>query len=148
MTKYLLNSSKYDSIWWDIDTYDSYEDAKREAVGQYRRACKGEYTELFGLGAEDIFPNDSYTNKRCYIGEKNPFDFRIDGDNIIEMVQDILSWDWDLDEDVIDYPTRDEISDLTEVMTNAFAHWCKKHGYYTDIYNVINIEELYVGDDA
>ena len=145
MTKYVLNGSdNCDCIWWNEDTYDSYEDAKREATDQYQRACKGEQTELFGSGAADSVPEYSYANKLCYIGEKYPFDFRIDGNDIIEMAQDRLAWDWGLDH--VDYPTWDEISDLTEVMTNAFANWCKKHGYYTDIYNVINIEELYVGN--
>lgn len=140
MTKYLLNGANdQDDIWWNEDTYDSYEDAKREAIDQYKRACNGEETDLFEAGTKDTVPD------YCYIGEKYPFDFRIDGDDIIEMVQDRLAWDWDLDD--VDNPTRDEINDLTEVMTDAFAGWCKKHGYYTNVYNVTNIEELYVGDE-
>lgn len=146
MTKYVLNDSNdCDCIWWNEDTYDSYEDAKREATDQYQRACKGEQTDLFEAGTKDTVPDC------CYIGEKYPFDFRIDGDDIIEMVQDRLDCDWmdcDWDLDDVDNPTRDEINDLTEVMTDAFAGWCKKHGYYTNIYNVINIEELHVGDKA
>ena len=144
MTEYVLNDSNdCDCIWWNEDTYDSYEDAKREATDQYQRACKGEQTDLFEAGTKNTVPD------YCYIGEKYPFDFRIDGDDIIEMVQDRLDCDWmdcDWDLDDVDNPTRDEINDLTEVMTDAFAGWCKKHGYYTNIYNVINIEELYVGD--
>lgn len=145
MTKYVLNDSNdCDCIWWNEDAYDSYEDAKREATDQYQRACKGEQTDLFEAGTKDTIPD------YCYIGEKYPFDFRIDGDDIIEMVQDRLDCDWmdcDWDLDDVDNPTRDEINDLTEVMTDAFAGWCKKHGYYTNIYNVINIKELYVGDE-
>ena len=140
MTKYMLNDSDdCDCIWWNEDTYDSYEDAKREATDQYQRACKGEQTELFEAGTKNTVPD------YCYIGEKYPFDFRIDGDDIIEMVQDRLAWDCGLDD--IDYPTRDEINYLTEVMSNAFVRWCEKQGYYTNIYNVINIKELYVGDE-
>lgn len=144
MTKYLLNGANdQDDIWWNVDEYNSYEDAELEAMRQYQRACNGEETDLFEAGTKDTVPD------YCYIGEKYPFDFRIDGDDIIEMVQDRLDCDWmdcDWDLDDVDCPTQDEISDLTEVMTNAFANWCKKHGYYTNIYNVINIEELYVGD--
>ena len=146
MTKYVLNDSNdCDCIWWNEDTYDSYEDAKREATDQYQRACKGEQTDLFEAGTKDTVPD------YCYIGEKYPFDFRIDGDDIIEMVQDRLDCDWmdcDWNLDDVDCPTRDEINDLTEVMSDTFARWCEKHGYYTNIYNVINIEELYVGNDA
>lgn len=145
MTKYLLNGANdQDDIWWNVDEYNSYEDAELEAMRQYQRACNGEETDLFEAGTKDTVPD------YCYIGEKYPFDFRIDGDDIIEMVQDRLDCDWmdcDWDLDDVDCPTQDEISDLTEVMTNAFANWCKKHGYYTNIYNVINIEELYVGDE-
>lgn len=145
MTKYLLNGANdQDDIWWNVDEYNSYEDAELEAMRQYQRACNGEETDLFEAGTKDTAPD------YCYIGEKYPFDFRIDGDDIIEMVQDRLDCDWmdcDWDLDDVDCPTQDEISDLTEVMTNAFANWCKKHGYYTNIYNVINIEELYVGDE-
>ena len=128
MTKYVLNDNNdCDCIWWNEDTYDSYEDAKREATDQYQRACKGEQTDLFEAGTKDTVPDC------CYIGEKYPD-------------CDWMDCDWDLDD--VDNPTRDEINDLTEVMTDAFAGWCKKHGYYTNIYNVINIEELHVGDEA
>lgn len=140
MTKYVLNGANdQDDIWWHVDEYNSYEDAELEAMRQYDIACKGEQTDLFEAGTKDTVPD------YCYIGEKYPFDFRIDGDDIIEMVQDRLDCDWNLDD--VDCPTQDEISDLTEVMTNAFANWCKKHGYYTNVYNVTNIEELYVGDE-
>ena len=146
MTKYVLNDSNdCDCIWWNEDTYDSYEDAKREATDQYKRACNGEKTDLFEAGTKDTVPEYSYANKRCYIGEKYPFDYRIDGDDIIEMIQDQLEWDLGLDD--IDYPTRDEINYLTEAMSNTFVRWCEKYGYYTNIYNVTNIKELYVGDE-
>lgn len=141
MTKYLLNGANdQDDIWWNVDEYNSYEDAELEAMRQYDIACKGEETDLFETGTKDTVPD------YCYIGEKYPFDYRIDGDDIIEMVQDRLAWDWGLDD--IDYPTRDEINDLTEVMSNTFACWCEKYGYYTNIYNVINIKELYVGNEV
>lgn len=139
MTKYVLNDiNDCDCMWWNEDTYDSYEDAKREAIDQYKRACNGEETDLFEAGTKDTVPD------YCYIGEKQPFDFRIDGDDIIEMAQDRLDWGWGLDD--VYCPTQDEINYLTEVMSNAFTRWCEKYGYYTNIYNVINIKELYVGD--
>lgn len=139
MTQYVLNDSNdCDCIWWNEDTYDSYEDAKLEAMRQYDIACNGEETDLFEAGTKDTVPD------YCYIGEKYPFDFRIDGDDIIEMVQDRLDCDWNLDD--VNCPTQDEINYLTEVMSNAFTRWCEKYGYYTNIYNIINIKELYVGD--
>lgn len=140
MTQYVLNGANdQDDIWWHVDEYNGYEDAELEPMRQYDIACNGEETDLFEAGTKDTVPD------YCYIGEKQPFDYRIDGDDIIEMIQDRLAWDLGLDD--IDYPTRDEINYLTEAMSNAFVRWCEKYGYYTNIYQVVNIKSLYVGDE-
>lgn len=141
MTQYVLNNIQ-DGIWWNTDTYDSCEDAKREAADQYRSACQGDSTDLFLAGTKDTVKD------YCYIGEKCPFDYLVDGDIIIEMIQDELA-QLGLEDvaDNFDYIAQTEIDDLSDIMTNAFIGWCKKHWHYSDIYSVVNIEKLYVGDE-
>lgn len=142
MTKYVLNGANdQDDIWWHVDEYNSYEDAELEAMRQYDIACNGEETDLFEAGTKDTVPD------YCYIGEKQPFDYRIDGNDIIEMIQDSLACcGLESAAEMFDDAPSDDVNDLTDIMTDAFITWCATHCYNTDIYQVVNIKNLYVGD--
>ena len=74
------------------------------------------------------------------IGEK--WKPEIDGEGIVDMLQDnAYDIGGEFAESYLQGVTKEEIDELTKVLTKAFDAWAAKHGYEPDFYPVENVKE-------
>lgn len=83
------------------------------------------------------------THTKVYIGivgEK--WKPEIDGEGIVDMLQDnAYDIGGEFAESYLQGVTKEEIDELTDVLTKAFDAWAAKHGYEPDFYPVENVKE-------
>ena len=66
----------------------------------------------------------------------------IDGEGIVDMLQDnAYDVGGEFAESYLQGVTKEEIDELTDVLTKAFDAWAAKHGYEPDFYPVENVKE-------
>ena len=74
------------------------------------------------------------------VGEK--WKPEIDGEGIVDMLQDnAYDIGGEFAESYLQGVTKEEIDELTDVLTKAFDVWAAKHGYEPDFYPVENVKE-------
>ncbi|MBE6101513.1 MAG: hypothetical protein E7200_05335 [Selenomonas ruminantium] len=74
------------------------------------------------------------------VGEK--WKPEIDGEGIVDMLQDnAYDIGGEFAESYLQGVTKEEIDELTDVLTKAFDAWAAKHGYEPDFYPVENVKE-------
>ena len=67
---------------------------------------------------------------------------RIDGGGIVDMLQaNAYDIGGEFAESYLQGVTKEEIDELTDVLTKAFDAWAAKHGYEPDFYPVENVQE-------
>ncbi len=74
------------------------------------------------------------------VGEK--WKPEIDGEGIVDMLQDnAYDIGGEFAESYLQGVTKEEIDELTDVLTKAFDAWAAKHGYEPDFYPVENVKK-------
>lgn len=137
------NNPYEDGIWnYNIDSFDTREEAIANGVEQYKDAVEGERTDLF----YDCNPDDIPTV--FYIGEEDKWNPRIDTDFILEqLVEDAY---WVGGEAAGDYINEfsgdgDSCRSLDKKLQEALNSWLDEQGV-NGLYGITNVEEIDVND--
>lgn len=137
------NNPDSEGIWdYNIDSFDTREEAIANVVEQYKDAVKGESTDLFYDCDHDDIPT------AFYIGEENKWNPHIDTDFILEQLAEDAYW-------VCGEATGDCINGLScdgdacrsldKKLQDALNSWLDEQGA-NGLYGITNAEEIDVND--
>ena len=94
--------------------------------------------------------NDSCGDyKEVYIGENGVFKPFVDGDDIIERVQqEAFDEVGEIAEIYLDNVAVSHTQELSSLLTNTFNEWAKKYGYEPNVFPVNNIKKYALGNQS
>lgn len=135
------NNPYGDGIWYyNIDRFDTREDAINDGVEQYKRAMNNKYdTDLF----RDCDSNDIQTF--FYIGQEDTWEPYIDTDYVLEQVEDDCSMECgDIAYDFFDHISTEEHDALDKKLQDIIKSWMDECGM--SFYSIVNLEKIDVND--
>lgn len=136
------NNPYEDGIWnYNIDSFDTREEAIANGVEQYKGTVKGEFTDLF----YDCYSYDSDDIPTVfYIGEEDKWNPRIDTDLILEQLVEDAYWvGGEADGDYINELSGDGYAcrSLDKKLQDALNSWFDEQGV-NEFYGITNVEEI------
>lgn len=129
MKKYTWNFNE-DAEIWDNGMHDTIEECIRNAMQEVEET--------------DWAEEEQDPPVTVFIGECDPFVPHVDGETVLDMIEEQASefcGEYGDEWDAYDRKKRDELDELDTQLTAVVVDWMKKHGYSPDFYAIEDITE-------